>query len=178
METAARKYLAIYPDSPELLLSAGAAFQSIGKIDDAIRIYEKRLEIIPDDAGVINNLGHCRLDRGDMEGALAEWRRIFSMPAPKHIQDTARFNLARALLLRGDIMAAESECNILCQEYPDNAAYTGLRAKIRARYGQRPEAIIEAREALEKDRGDVASWLRLGKLTGESGDLEGAFGLL
>lgn len=175
---AARKYLGQWPDDANVLLSGGAALQAANEPEEAIAAYEKRLELVPNDAGVLNNLGHCRLDRGDMEGALAEWRKILGMEVPAHVRDTARYNLARALLLRGDMMSAEAECAILCKDAPDNGAYLGLLAKIRAERGQKRDALREAKEALEKDRGDVNAWLRLVRLTGESGDLEGAFGLL
>lgn len=178
LELATKKYLSVYPDHPDLLLSAGAAFQSLGKVEEAIRAYEKRLEILPGDAGVLNNLGHCRLDRGDMEGALAAWRKILSLQVPKYIHNTARYNLARALLLRGDVAAAEKESDLLCHEAPDSSVYANLRNRIRARSGQRSEAIEEARKTLEKDRGEVASWLCLVKLVAESGDLENAFKML
>ncbi len=95
------------------------------------------------------------------------------------VRDTARYNLARApAFARRHDERGKRNAPSLCKDAPDNGAYLGLLAKIRAERGQKPDALREAKEALEKDRGDVNAWLRLVRLTGESGDLEGAFGLL
>lgn len=179
LKAEARKYLKTYPQDVDVLLSAGAALQACREPAEAAEAYTARLAIRPNDAGTLNNLGHCKLDRGDMEGALEAWRRILNLPnVEKHVALTARYNLARALMLRGDRVAAETEARKLCDLAPENPAYRRLVADMNAGRGERSTAIQEAETALEQDRGDVQSWLRLIRLVGQSGDLEKAFEML
>ena len=114
-----------------------------------------------------------------MEGALAEWRKILGMEVPAHVarhgplQSGARPAFARRHDERGSGNAPSLKGRA------GQWRVSGTSGKNKG--GARPEAgrtLREAKEALEKDRGDVNAWLRLVRLTGESGDLEGAFGLL
>lgn len=179
LRQAARDALARYPDDANILLSCGAALQACGENSDAVAAYEKRLKLFGDDPGVRNNLGHGRLNMGDMEGALTAWQQILDNPkASPAIKETSRFNMARALVLRGDLELAKKHTDILLEGSPNNLHFQRLRASLTQKGGNASEALREASATLAKDRGDIESWMRVIKLTGKQGELEKAFALL
>jgi len=67
-----RESVRLNPRSHAAWTLLGAAMSLEGETDESIRCFEKALEIEPDDAGSLCNLGRALHRRGDLEGALAK----------------------------------------------------------------------------------------------------------
>lgn len=165
-----------FPDSPQVLLSAGAALQAAREPEKAEAAYARRLALMPDDAATLNNLAQCRCDRGQLDAAVAIWRGLTARPELEPaLRRAAGLNLARALLRRGDANEAES---LLRGFGEQDADARRLLAAARAERGDVASGLEAARAALREDPGDSRNWLRVARLVAAAGDPDGAVSLL
>ena len=64
-----------YPFQPLLFNISGAFYKEIGKLDEAVKRFEKALAIKPDYAEAHNNLGVVLKDLGQLDEAVSVMRR-------------------------------------------------------------------------------------------------------
>jgi Flp pilus assembly protein TadD len=94
------------PYDPVALNNLGTLHFAVGRIPEALALFEKAARHGPDDANVLTNLGNALLRSGRVDEAedvlqrAAELDRYFYAP---HV------NLARVYLTRGDAAAARAE---------------------------------------------------------------------
>ena len=77
----------------------GNILRSQGKIDDAIRQYQKAVAVNPDHADTLNNLATALMAKGQREEAIKHYERAFALnPRPT----LAFYNFCRTLLAKGE----------------------------------------------------------------------------
>jgi len=101
-----RKALAINPGDPVTLAYAGRVAHMRGLHDEALRNIKASLEIDPLNPYTQRDLGQMLYSNGDYAGAEIAFRKSLSISATF---DGNRWNLARILLMRGQIDAALAE---------------------------------------------------------------------
>jgi predicted O-linked N-acetylglucosamine transferase (SPINDLY family) len=113
-ETAARLYQTWLQksESPHRQVACfnwGAVLSQLGRNDEAEAAYQAALDAQPGFPPAHLNLGHLRERRGDVPGALANWRAVFDAATPPALEHRlhALNNAARLLELQRDYPDAE-----------------------------------------------------------------------
>lgn len=150
---AADAALKIFPDDFGLLRTAGAAYQSAKKLDQAARCYAQVLERVPDDSATANNLAQLYRDRGDLEEALHVWRGIVDR---RNL--TVQLNYAFALLERGDKLEAERRFASGLASAPDHPQALRGMAEVHYAAGRIEPAWELACRAVRADTSNPLSW--------------------
>jgi tetratricopeptide (TPR) repeat protein len=97
----------------------GLASQRAGNIDDAVKAFDKAIELRPDDPDAYNNLGLAYLQKGDAEGAIPKFKRALQLrPNDSDLYG----NLAVAYLQVADFDAAATHLQLGLKITPDNAS--------------------------------------------------------
>ncbi len=111
----------------------------------AIELYDKALELRPEDPASINNRGACKARMGDHKGAIADYERVLQL-----VPDDARalHNRGRSRMVLGEYMAAlrDIDRSIALQAGVAQAFYD--RGNIQVRLGKASKAIGDFEEAL------------------------------
>ncbi len=94
-----RRALALAPDNFDALYNLGIALRLDGQPGAAITAYEAALAVRPEDADTLNNLGIAQAEAGQADAALANFRHALA----RADKPDARYNLATALLARGEL---------------------------------------------------------------------------
>ena len=117
-------------------------------------------------------LGIVLRDRGDIDGAIAEYRRVLALSPSGHV--LASYRLGSALLLKGDHAAAAEALRQAQVDAPESAAiYAALGdAAMAAGEWQEARAFLERAAALEPSAGRIA--YKLGMVFRQLGDREQA----
>ncbi|MES1945014.1 hypothetical protein PC39_12892 [Salinisphaera sp. PC39] len=100
-------------------LRAVAGLEAAGKVDTAARGYRAAADRWPDEPGPWLGLGNTRHARGDLDGAVAAFRRALKIDPGLVV---ARNNLAQALAERGCKTAAERQIERALDEAPPDLA--------------------------------------------------------
>src|SRR6185369_7395194 len=95
----------------------GSAFQSAGRIDEAIDQYKKAIAIKPDYAPAYSNLGSALLSKGDATGAINAYQQALSIDPDF---SDAHFNLGNALMRVGDPVRAIPHFRRVLNNAPDS----------------------------------------------------------
>ena len=118
----AQALAARYPHEAQVLRTAGAALQSVGRLDEAARCYAQALALAPEDVATANNLAVLQKERGDLPEALATWQEVLPHAGP-----SVRLNYAWALLEHGEQQQAETLFREVLQREPNHpVALRGL----------------------------------------------------
>ena len=113
-----RQRLAENPQDAETLRRLGNLFYDIREWEQAAELYERYLEVRPDDLDVTTDLGACYRSIGDAERALEKFRRVRALD-PEHWQ--SRFNEILVLAFDlGQLEAAGRAMVELQALQPDN----------------------------------------------------------
>ena len=80
----------------EVYNNIGCGFCRLGRIDEAIKLFQQALLIRPNYEEVYNNLGTAFFQKGDLKGAITCFRKAFQID-PKFI--AAKKNLQKVLML-------------------------------------------------------------------------------
>ena len=159
METIYRRILETQPDHLgqqslgklyyQVMLSLGDVLHKQGKLKEAIKLYQKILELVPNFAEAYNNLGNVFLDQGQLEAAIECYEKALSIkPDYAHVHN----NLGNALK-RHDLKAAIQSYQKAISIKPDFAnAYYNLGTAIQDR-GQLEEALACYQQALNIEPG-------------------------
>ncbi|NQE48581.1 tetratricopeptide repeat protein [Herbaspirillum rubrisubalbicans] len=93
------RVIEIAPKDPNSYVKLGSSYFSTGdRFDDAMRMFNKALELDPKYALTYNNIGAIQHDHGDTDDAIANFRKALEL-RPNY--PTAKHNLALSLLLQG-----------------------------------------------------------------------------
>ncbi|MBG7618400.1 tetratricopeptide repeat protein [Herbaspirillum sp. AP02] len=96
-----QRVIDIAPKDPNSYLKLGASyFSAEDRFDDAMRMFNKALELNPKQALTYNNIGAIKHDHGDTHEAVEIFRKALEL-RPNY--STAKHNLALSLLLHGDL---------------------------------------------------------------------------
>ena len=125
------------PGSARLHNALGLAYANAGQQERAESEYRRALEIYPDYAAALVNLGNVELRRGDTAAARDRYVRALALD-PGYIK--ARWNLAVALETLGDVNGA-------AREYAEIAARDATHFESRLRLGEILAAAGRGREA-------------------------------
>jgi tRNA A37 methylthiotransferase MiaB len=115
------KALAIVPNYAEALCNSGAAFLSLGKLDEAVASYYKALAIKPDLVEGHNNLGSALRELGKLDEAVASYQRALAIK-PDYVE--ALSNLGSTLTEKGQLDGAVEKFQKAVFAQPDSIELT------------------------------------------------------
>lgn len=119
-----------------------------GSRNDAIRHYEKALQIAPDFYQAHNNLGSDYLSKSDFSAA----RKQFEQAVRLNQSDAAAyFNLSNICILMSELPAARRYLDEGMRRQPDSALGHFLEGTLNIKLGKLPEAESPLRQAIQLD---------------------------
>jgi tetratricopeptide (TPR) repeat protein len=143
--------------SPDLMraiseTNLATALQESGRPADAIAHYQRALQIRPDYAPAVNNLGIVRVAAGDLPGAISAFReqvRLQPQSAPaRQLLGDALYDAGSERLERGDAPQAERLLRESLVYRPGRAETHNNLGIALAQQGRLNDAVLEWREAL------------------------------
>jgi tetratricopeptide (TPR) repeat protein len=148
----ARRAVAMAPDSTEPRRLLARAYQDAGRYADSEREWLALRAQLPQEPGVLLDLGGCRERAGDVDGALAAGRDALKLMP----------DWAPAMNFLGYVMAdhnreladARKLIEQALQRDPDNGAYIDSYGWVLYRLGQFPEAREQLERAVQLTGGD------------------------
>jgi len=124
----------------------GIEYRRLGRTQDAIRAYDRALEIEPRLVGARNNRGYALLASGRLTEAEADFRRTLEM---EPMFPMAHSNLGLLFLMRGDLPAAEAALQEALRLSPRDPETFARLGDVAAKKGDRLGAQEMYRRALE-----------------------------
>jgi tetratricopeptide (TPR) repeat protein len=103
MEQARRKD----PEDRDLAYMLATLYRKAGRYDDAARLYREMLAAQPDDVIALNNLGNIELARGEVEAAIARYKKAVEASSMPDVQGTLYYNLSIAQYQKFDYQGAQ-----------------------------------------------------------------------
>ena len=119
-----------------------------GKRDDAIRHYEKALQIAPDFYQAHNNLGSDYLSKSDFFGARKQFEHAIRL---NQSDAAAYFNLSNICILTSELPAARRYLDEGMRRQPDSALGHFLEGTLNIKLGNLPQAEGPLRQAIQLD---------------------------
>ena len=158
-----------YPDSGIAWKILGTALQVQGK--EGLPALQKAAELLPDDTEAHINLGNTLRDRGQLDGAVARYRRALEIK-PGYAE--AHNNLGNALQDLGQLDDAAASYRRALEIKPDYAdAHSNLGVALQA-LGQLDDAVASYRRALETQPDIAEAHNNLGNALQDLGQLDDA----
>lgn len=111
-----RKALAEKPNDPELLTSLGYLYQMQGKLQQALQLYERALQVDPLETAAATDLGVIDAQMGNLPHAVQLWEAAFQRE-PGNI--TVGLNLSRVLWQEGQQAKAREVLKRVLEFNPD-----------------------------------------------------------
>jgi Flp pilus assembly protein TadD len=144
------EYKQHYPKNAVKQFEQGVKAERRNKMDEAMRHYQRAIELAPEFYAARNNLGLAYMARQDFGNAQAQFERVISInPADTE----AYFNLGNILLLTNDLPKAGRVVHQGLQRQPDSAFGKFLLGSIYSRTGNRNDAEKLFSECLQLDPG-------------------------
>jgi predicted O-linked N-acetylglucosamine transferase (SPINDLY family) len=151
-----------FPDEPDVLRTAAAAFQSCRRKDPAALLLERASNFNPYDRFTRNNLAALYRERGDLEDAKDQWSRLVAEG-----DGVARINLIHILADSGDLFEAD-------RMYREHLAVSStakldptmmrIRAEILGKQGELEKALAMAKMACDMEPVNSENWLLHAKI--------------
>lgn len=133
-ESLARRTIAVVGPLPSMHLYWGVSLAEAGRFDEAVAQYRRAVDLKPDYAPALYNLGNDMARRGQFEQAADLFQRAVAAQ-PAHAR--AHHNLATAMMQLGNFSQAERHFRIELNLQPGSAeAQRGLDAALRAQARQ------------------------------------------
>jgi tetratricopeptide (TPR) repeat protein len=139
-------------------LRAGMANERTSNYPGAVRLYQRGLEIEPNNVELLNAMGFALFQQGKSREAVAELEKAVAID-PKHVK--ARNNLALAAIDAGELELAEAHYRESLAIKPDPAIYNDL-GFVLERMGMSEDAEAAYRKALALDPKSSAANYNLG----------------
>ena len=152
------------------LWKSGNAAQSLGKYEDAEKIWKQVIKIDPNNSGAYNNLGNALSDQKKLEEAITAYRKAIELD-PKFA--AAYYNLGVVLSDLGKKEDAIAAYRQAIKLQPDADAYNNLGNALDD-LGKKEEAINAYRKAIELDPKYTKAHYNLGYVLDSLGKLEEA----
>ena len=120
----------------------GWAYERMGRVDEAIAEYRAAIQITPDHAKALCNLGNVQQDQGKLEEAIAAFREAIRLDPDDAI---SHYNVGNALQVRGKLQEAIAAYRTAIRLRPDFAAAHTNLANALLNQGKHEEAVAEFR---------------------------------
>jgi len=156
------------PGHPELLRLSGLVEHARGNHAHAVALFGHLYRQFPQDAALLNHLGAALAQSGQLDGAIASFRRALELD-PALID--AACNLGRALDLRGDAAAARDAFDQALRIDPQHMPARLQRAESLKQLGELAEAERDLRAVLQRTPDSAAALAALAHL--RSGETDG-----
>ena len=144
--TDVREYTAKFPKPAVKEFEKGAKADEAGKMDDAIRHYQKAIQIAPEFYEAHNNLGSDYLSKSDFPAA----RKEFEQAIQENQSDAAGyFNLSNACMLMNNLPEAEKYLEEGIRREPESALGQFLLGSLNMKTGKLPEAEHALQQAIK-----------------------------
>ena len=168
-----QQMLRINPDSAAAHFNLGAAYQSLGRWEEALTHYEQALRVDPDDSGVHNNLASVLQTMGRFDQAMSHYGEALRVN-PDNAE--AHNNLGTVLAARGELSEAITHYREALRVNADFAdAHFNLGNGL-AVQGRLDEAINQYSQALRLDPDRPQAHSNLGSALQSQGRLDEAIG--
>jgi len=154
----AREYAAHFPKKAVKEFEKGVDADGADKIDEAIRHYQRALEIAPDFYPAHNNLGSDELKRNDLKAARDEFEKAVQL---NHSDAAGYFNLANVCMLMNQLPDAQRYLDEGTRRQPESALGKFLSGSLDLRIGRLAEAEVALRQAVQLSPTMVQARLQL-----------------
>lgn len=144
-EALMRQRLRKYPHDFTAHFNLGAALQSTGNLEEAIKHYQEALRARPGDVTSLNSLGTALQSAGRIEEAIGYYRQVIKI-SPDHVD--ALYNLGNSLLALGKPAEAIVHLRQVIQIQPRDANAHNSLGSAFAMQGDLAQAIIHFSHAL------------------------------
>lgn len=156
---------------PAYLATLGNALASAGRLDEALRVFDKAIQLKPSDAELWRQMGDALIQARRNSEALLCFRRAFELD-PGHAD--AAYKAGHLLHGAGQVAEALAYLNHSVSLRPDNAQALHTRALILNGLGRIEEATADCRRAVQLDPKNADTLGNLGALLRAQGHLEEA----
>ena len=146
--TDVREYTSKFPKPAVKEFEKGTKADGAGKKDDAIRHYQKAIQIAPDFYEAHNNLGSDYLSKSDFPNA----RKEFEQAIAQNQSDAAGyFNLSNVCMLMNDMPSARKYLEEGIRREPESALGQFLLGSLDMKSGKLPDAENALRQSIRFD---------------------------
>jgi serine/threonine protein kinase/Flp pilus assembly protein TadD len=162
-----------WPGELGLLMTLGETYRINQKdgADERVRWFQAAVGVDPGNVSAHNVLGNALFDRGDLDGAGAEYREALRLD-PTYVY--AHYNLGNVLRNKGDLEGAIVKYRDAMRLDPKYAApHSGLALVLKAR-GDLDAALAAVKDAIQLDPRYAPAHNHRGLILRDRGDLEGA----
>jgi len=142
------QYARKIPKAARQEFEKGVKSDQQGKPEDAMRHYNKAIELAPDFYAVRNNLGSALVAKSQFPQAQEQFEKVIQINAS---DAAAYFNLANLYLLKSDYQKANNWVDQGLRREPNSGFGNFLRGSLFARTGKHNEAEVALRRCLELD---------------------------
>jgi tetratricopeptide (TPR) repeat protein len=169
--TDVREYESKFPKPAVKEFKKGINADQDGKKDDAIKHYQKAIEIAPQFYEAHNNLGSDYLSKSDFPAA----RKEFEQAIQQNQSDAAGyFNLSNVCMLMSNLPDAQKFLDEGMRREPDSALGHFLLGSLDMKTGKLPEAEQALRQSIKADPTMVQARLQLVNLLLQQGKKQDA----
>jgi len=166
-----REFEAKFPKAAVKEFKKGAEDDEKGKKDDAIKHYQKAIQIAPEFYEAHNNLGSDYLSKSDFAAA----RKEFELAIQQNQSDAAGyFNLSNTSMLMGNLTEARSYLDEGLRRQPDSALGQFLLGSLDMKTGKLSEAEKALQQAIQLNPTMVQPRLQLVNLFLQQGKKQAA----
>jgi tetratricopeptide (TPR) repeat protein len=141
-----REYTAKFPKAARKEFDKGLDADRAGKMDEAIRHYQKAVQIDPGFYAAHNNLGSDYLSKSDFAASRKEFEQVVAL---NQSDATAYFNLSNVCLLMNQVPDAQRFLEEGFRRQPDSALGQFLLGSLDLRAGKMSEAEHALRQAVQ-----------------------------
>jgi Flp pilus assembly protein TadD len=160
------------PQSGDGYLYLAEPLARLGRLDDAIEVTRKALELAPTrPAACYNLLSHLLLQRGDDQQALAVARQAVALD-PSDVHHNA--HLGALLKQSGDLTGAEEAFHRASRLSPPNAHALTQLGEVRAEKGLFEQGISALRRAIEIEPAEAGLRYSLSRVLEQQGNMDAA----
>jgi tetratricopeptide (TPR) repeat protein len=146
---------------PRYLMSLGIVRQRQGRLDEAIKAFDRVLQLKPDATEAWRHLGHLLVDLTRRHEALLIFQHVLKLdPRDWETADTC----ASLLVQAGRLDEAVTYFDLCCRIQPDRAATLKMRAHALSGLQRFEEGLADARRAHLLDPGDADTCTQIGVL--------------
>jgi tetratricopeptide (TPR) repeat protein len=169
--TDVREYESKFPKTAVKEFKKGAQSDQDGKKDDAIKHYQKAIQIAPAFYEAHNNLGSDYVSKSDFPAA----RKEFEQAIQQNQSDAAGyFNLSNVSMLTGNLPEAQNYLNEGLRREPDSALGQFLLGSLNMKTGKLPEAEKALQQSIKLNPTMVQPRLQLVNLFLQTGKKQAA----
>lgn len=159
---------------PAYLATLGNALASAGRLDEALRVFDKAIQLKPDDAELWRRIGDTLVQARRSSDALLCFRRAVELDPT---DADAAYKIGHILHGAGELAEALIHLNRSVELRPDHASTLHMRALVLNGLKRDNDAIADCRRATEIDPRNADTLSNLGALLRAQGQLKEALSL-